>query len=172
MKNWCIFWFNPEPTLWIWLFFFFLVKQDVSEKSCWKSEKRCWKRLCPYSGDSFFTSLHCAHMLVSPFWIITSWTSYSCIKSISNVITSLKSFLSCFLTVSHVLLCLTWLSVIHFCQCGGVVICSHLPHQQLTGAWDSSLSWARVQHDWRRLGPDKRWTEALPHSRAVLRGQI
>ena len=101
-------------------FFFFFFKQDLSEKGC-------WKRLSPYSGDSFFTSLHCAHMLVSPFWIITSWTSYPCIKSISDVITSIKSFLSCFLTVNHVRLCLTWLSMMHCCQCGVVVICSHLP---------------------------------------------
>lgn len=141
----------------------FFLKQDLSEKRCWKSEKRCWKRLSPCSGESFLMSLHCAHMLMSPFCIVTSWTSYLCIKSISNATTCRKSFLSCFLTVNHLLLFLTWLSMIHFCS---VWCCSYL----LTSV-SPSLSQRLgvpfchghpVQHDWYRLGPDKWWTEALP----------
>lgn len=144
--------------------FFFFFKQDLSEKRCWKSEKRCWKRLSPYSGESFLMSLHWACMLISPFYIITSSTSHPCIKSISNATTSIKSSLSCFLRVNHLLLCLTWLSTIHFCS---LWYCSY----SLTSVSPSNSQGLGVplyhghlvQHDWYRLGPDKWWSEALPH---------
>lgn len=130
-KNWSIFWVNPEPTLWIQLFF--------KTRSEW--EKVLEECLPTYRRELLHTPCTTRVLFLSSVTSLPIIETAACTsKGISDVAASIESFLFCFPGVSHWLLCPTWLSLIHVCS----LYVDIGPHSSASAAprgWDSMYHW-------------------------------